>query len=650
MKKNYVTLLLFTFLFVNMQAFAQGCLPSFQYGADSNMITNVQFGTINNPSPFSGNIAVYEDFSAQSASFEAGESFSISVKGPSSTFPSDVMVYIDFNQNGSFADPGESFYVGRLASANPANAQTVTTTIVIPATSLAGNTKLRIVKNTNVAALSDVNAPNSISAPCANLRAGQTEDYSIAINAVAEVCNEPGNNPGDLGCIKFVYENEEVTYTTVRGTDGNIWLQQNLGSSNVATALNDENSYGDLFQWGRWADGHQRRNSVLSTTAPNPNNPTGILQGSENYFASWWNTNGETDTWNAVAPENVTASNGCDPCKALGEGWQLPAAADWTAVVVTDTNPITNPASGFASFLKLPANGSRSSSGNFSFVGARSYYWSRDRSNSGGRFLYIGTANANPTSGGPKTQGSGIRCIKYGAPQYCQVSVENNVEPITLVGFADLLNSTSPTVNGTPAYENFTSMTANVNRGEEYEIIVEGNTVGFEHDIRVFIDWNNNGDFEMDTEYYPLTLPISTGSDGIQAHANITIPENATIGKVRMRIIKDQWTAYEEGEFDACLDAYYGQIEDYSITIAESLSIKDNVKNKFSIYPNPTTGISNIQSDLEIESIAIYNQIGQLLSNQKTKQIDLSKAPQGIYVIQVNFENGQKATKKISKK
>nr|MBS0037248.1 hypothetical protein [Saprospiraceae bacterium] len=42
---------------------------------------------------------------------------------------------------------------------------------------------------------------------------------------------------------------------------GDIWMDRNLGASQAATASDDENSFGDLFQWGRFADGHQCRSS-----------------------------------------------------------------------------------------------------------------------------------------------------------------------------------------------------------------------------------------------------------------------------------------------------------------------------------------------------------------------------------------------------
>lgn len=78
---------------------AQYCIPVFLYGADSNMLSNVTFGSINNSSSVqSGNIQVYENFTSLSTDLQAGNSYPILVKGSSSSFPSDVMVFIDFNQ------------------------------------------------------------------------------------------------------------------------------------------------------------------------------------------------------------------------------------------------------------------------------------------------------------------------------------------------------------------------------------------------------------------------------------------------------------------------------------------------------------------------------------------------------------------------
>lgn len=396
-----------------------------------------------------------------------------------------------------------------------------------------------------------------------------TKLYKNTLYTQEVPCNQaPGENTGDTGCVTFTYKGTQTTYTTVRSSDGKIWIQQNLGSDSVATSSTDANAYGDLFQWGRWDDGHQSRNSVASSTLPSPNNPLGLLGEDPNFYMSepeWWAAGTGTDTWEGKSQDEVTETNGCDPCKALGQGWRLPNESDWESVIESEN--ITNIATAFQSNLKLTVAGTRSSS-NISNAGVRGYYWSSTVSatnNSFSKFLYYSNAIVNPSAGGYREQGSSIRCLRDAI--YCDVAVDYDVEPISLVSFGDIYNETSATVNATPAYEDFTEISTQVAKGDTYTLTVKGNTVGFEHDIRVFIDWNQDKVFDMETEYQTVSLLPSTGTDGVVAALEITIPTNAPFGNTRMRIIKDQWIAYEEGEFDACLNAYYGQVEDYTLEI-----------------------------------------------------------------------------------
>ena len=152
---------------------------------------------------------------------------------------------------------------------------------------------------------------------------------------------------------------------------------------------------------------------------------------------------------------------------------------------------------------------------------------------------------------------------------YCTATFPLAVEPITLVNFAGINNSTSATLNGTPATEDFTSITANVTQGTSYPIIVKGNTDGsFTDYIRVFIDFNQNGSFADAGESFDIgTITNSTGIDAIQATANILIPFTSTPGVTRMRVTK-LWNAYAA----SCNAAGYGQAEDYSINIAAAVN------------------------------------------------------------------------------
>lgn len=237
----------------------------------------------------------------------------------------------------------------------------------------------------------------------------------VQLPATTPTCNnaDPGMNPGDTSCVTFTYKGQQVTYTTVRGADGKVWLQQNLGSRQVATSMADSESFGDLFQWGRWDDGHQNRNSA-TTTVPAINNPTG-LSGITSFILgnnpAWWSTNASSDLWNGANASAITSEVSVDPCKAIGADWKLPSQADWVAAVSAEG--MSSAANAFTSKLKLPAAGYRSqSSGGFTYVGERGYYWSGDVAVSGGKYLYNSTGIANPNSGGPRAQGQSVRCIK----------------------------------------------------------------------------------------------------------------------------------------------------------------------------------------------------------------------------------------------
>ena len=60
-----------------------------------------------------------------------------------------------------------------------------------------------------------------------------------------------------LGCTTDEPITSPVTNVT-NPTTGRVWMDRNLGATQVATSSTDEAGYGDLYQWGRRKDGHQR--------------------------------------------------------------------------------------------------------------------------------------------------------------------------------------------------------------------------------------------------------------------------------------------------------------------------------------------------------------------------------------------------------
>jgi|GEM_PF-2406995 len=141
------------------------------------------------------------------------------------------------------------------------------------------------------------------------------------------------------------------------------------------------------------------------------------------------------------------------------------------------------------------------------------------------------------------------------------------VEPITLVDFAGINNVTDAAINGTPANEDFTSISGDVEQGMSYSITLEGNTNGNNiNRFVVFIDWNQNEILDNTNEVYEITTTLvnSTGVDGMQVTATIDVPAGANLGATSMRVKKILGTT---DYLNPCLGADNGQAEDYTINV-----------------------------------------------------------------------------------
>ena len=228
---------------------------------------------------------------------------------------------------------------------------------------------------------------------------------------------DPGPAIGSTGVINFIYKGQPVAYKTVRISDGKIWLQQNLGSPQVAFGSLDKASIGDYFQWGRWDDGHQAPNSVTITGGPSLMNPSHISSGNSNFIKGttantrWWGVGGlSTDTWSGTS---ITATNGKDPCTALGAGWRLPTSAEWENVAVFED--LFGTISAGLSRLKLPASGYRLSYDGMVFQnGDIGNYWTKDAaSNSYARVFFFDDNSYEATTRlSQRTEGYTCRCVK----------------------------------------------------------------------------------------------------------------------------------------------------------------------------------------------------------------------------------------------
>jgi uncharacterized protein (TIGR02145 family) len=187
-----------------------------------------------------------------------------------------------------------------------------------------------------------------------------------------------------------------VTYKPV-ASSGKCWLDRNLGATQVATSSADAASYGDLYQWGRLADGHQIRTSETTTTlsaTDTPENGNFIIESSD------WRSPQNDNLWQGVNGIN-------NPCPS---GYRIPTQAEWQA----EDNAFSpnNAAGAFASPLKLPVAGYRG----FSFgllrnVGSFGVYWSSSVSGTFARYLFFNSSNAIMSTN-VRAYGFSVRCLK----------------------------------------------------------------------------------------------------------------------------------------------------------------------------------------------------------------------------------------------
>lgn len=81
--------------------------------------------------------------------------------------------------------------------------------------------------------------------------------------------------------------------------------------------------------------------------------------------------------------------------------------------------------------------------------------------------------------------------------------------------------------------------------------------------------------------------------------------------------------------------------------------VSDNKLQGFSFYPNPSSDILNLKSVNNIDSVAIYNLLGQEILNSKVNatdsKLDISSLSMGAYIMKVTV-NGEVGTFKVIKR
>jgi uncharacterized protein (TIGR02145 family) len=192
-----------------------------------------------------------------------------------------------------------------------------------------------------------------------------------------------------------------TTVVDITGPGGGVWMDRNLGATQVAASSTDADSYGDLYQWGRDSDGHESRTSNTTATTA-----TSAAAGHGDFITAGAGTD---YNWTDFADEDTLWQSGLnDPCPT---GYRIPTEIE----LQTELDAFSsNDAAGAFSALKLPLAGYRNlNSGTLANVGSTGTYWSSTVSSPNARILYFFSSNAGmDTRTGARANGYSVRCIK----------------------------------------------------------------------------------------------------------------------------------------------------------------------------------------------------------------------------------------------
>ena len=140
----FCLLLLFTF-FSSPSAFAQFPAPYCDVeGADVEEITKIEFAgvEINN----TNDVDFLVDFTTSVAEVTAGQTYTLTVQGNTYGEENQLYAFIDWNHNGFLDDAGELYVIGVLDDSDGTDGESISIDITVPATAIAGETRIRITK------------------------------------------------------------------------------------------------------------------------------------------------------------------------------------------------------------------------------------------------------------------------------------------------------------------------------------------------------------------------------------------------------------------------------------------------------------------------------------------------------------------------
>ena len=570
------------------QSFATGTTilycPSVPTSNDASGITQVVLGSTSVTIPD----VMYQDNTATTVSVNQGAELNTQITFATG-YTYNTNIWIDFNDNGSFTDSGELVFSGESLATNPT---TFNASFTMPMSAALGAHRMRI---------GTADSGQLIPNPCYSGSFGVTLDFTVQVNAM------PTDTP-DWVNLQWPYSatilagNSETIYARVYEggltdtTSGQAaGIEAWIGISPIGSDSNPNT-------WSTWIPA--TFNVEVGNNDEYQANIGSTLPVGTYYYASRFRLNGGPFVyggtndyfWNGTGNNSGVLTVDANPTQCAVIGAPANAATNVTigTVALSWTAPTSGPApTGYKVYFGTTSGSltlmTTTNASTFTYNAtapsySTTYYWS-----------------VVPTSviGG----GDAVGCAEWSftteadpfAPYCSGITFTSAVEPITLVNFAGINNATGATVGGTPAHQNFIAMSGNVTTESTYAITLKGNSDGdYTNNFRVFIDWNQDGDFGDSGETFNAgSITNSTGLDAIQAVTNITIPGSALAGTTRMRVKKLFGTTSID---NPCLGGGFGQVEDYTLNVTLCTPLNWYADNDGDTYGDNSTLVSACSS------------------------------------------------------
>lgn len=259
----------------------------------------------------------------------------------------------------------------------------------------------------------------------------------------------------------------------------------------------------------------------------------------------------------------------------------------------------------------------------------------------------------NVCNNGPSGYKTTRQFTTTGTP-YCTTgslnAVDDYIAYVQFGNFVDGINNSTGSNNG---YADFTYLSLTAATGEKVSGYLGASYFApvFNEHFRVWVDFNIDGDFND-----PGERVIDTPANGIGNFAvSFVVPANAKQGNTRMRVSMKNGSAPP-----VCGTYASGETEDYTITIKNpslisaiavttSESIR-KIQGAFTISPNPANNKISIAHDLDNTKpvyVKLFNAAGQQLISTTLSghMLDVSKLPNGLYIVQLLQGNTTKRAK-----